>query len=523
MILDDLIDFLGSFKNAESLSPELQEIISVPTGLEDTLLAAIKSNGVVILTGSAGSGKTHVLRGFAGKVSSEMLVVDLQDGETRKPHIVIIPDATELSPEERVDLLKKKSKNRKGLVVAINEGPLRAAAKLDASGIYSAAVQMLHAGKRGISLDYDHKKPTIVDMGAYSPLEQGVIADILALPTLHEVVKNSQCTCNPLDCPRRRAWEQLSSPLVRQRVAEIVKLASISESEWLFRDLWDFIADLVLGGSCVGDPPSSPWFWRLFYGQSRLAKSLLEVADPLRVAMPRVEGRIYYGDWDSTHLRLVDDLMMLPLSRPDLSIDRFAWIKAQVILMGCTVPSISRLLTAHLDNLTEAVLNGRVNVVVKAINKYMLFGLREGAETKLELWIDHGVERRTERFHGLLRSGEIDVDALEIRRSQVIINHPVRSAEIPGNRRFLVQSRSAASLSLEPEKLRLLQAVRPIRVSDRPHADLDWDLQTFFESILTTQSANEGLAVVLCDFERLRATTINYRITINPPVIEVAD
>lgn len=33
-------------------------------------------------------------------------------------------------------------------------------------------------------------------------------------------------------------------------------------------DLWDFIADLVVGGSCQEDPPTSQWFWRVLYGSS---------------------------------------------------------------------------------------------------------------------------------------------------------------------------------------------------------------------------------------------------------------
>src|SRR5690349_13355781 len=58
---EELLAFLGSFKNSESISPELRDAIQVSTSLEDHVLGAMRDGRLTLLTGSAGSGKTHLL------------------------------------------------------------------------------------------------------------------------------------------------------------------------------------------------------------------------------------------------------------------------------------------------------------------------------------------------------------------------------------------------------------------------------------------------------------------------------
>lgn len=350
-----------------------------------------------------------------------------------------------------------------------------------------------------------------------------MIADLLGLPSLADIVEHSQCKCNPIDCPRRRAWTQLQSVEVRRRVAEICKLALLVEQEWLFRDIWDFLADMVLGGECADDPPSSAWFWRVFKGQSRLARALSEVIDPVTIALPRAEGRLYYSDWEDPSLRLVEDMEFMPLSRPDSRQDRFEWLKAQLIIMGLKVPSVIRLIDRPGDDLVGAVFLNRLPSLIKAINRYMTFGLREGSEGKLDLWVDHSVERRTERFHGLIRLGQIEANEFAIRRSLVVINQPVAESQVLGSNRFLVHSETGAAMALETDRLHLLRSVRPLRRSNRPHADLEWDLGAFFDRILSARADRQDFAVVLCDFDRFCTRQLQYRVMTDPPMIEVAE
>lgn len=76
MLSDDFREFLGSFKNAESLSPELQTAIAVETGLEEVVSSALVDGRVVIVAGSAGSGKTHLIRSVVKKLGADVMLVD---------------------------------------------------------------------------------------------------------------------------------------------------------------------------------------------------------------------------------------------------------------------------------------------------------------------------------------------------------------------------------------------------------------------------------------------------------------
>src|SRR5205807_1160780 len=116
--------------------------------------------------------------------------------------------------------------------------------------------------------------------GSYDPVENFVAARLLALPLLRDVVNSLDCGCeDPRICPRRLSWELLDTEEVRRRVNEVLRLANLSGQSLLFRELWDFIADLALGGDCAEQPPTSPWFWRVFHGSSSLSHRLRESAD----------------------------------------------------------------------------------------------------------------------------------------------------------------------------------------------------------------------------------------------------
>jgi len=108
-------------------------------------------------------------------------------------------------------------------------------------------------------------------MAAYDPLEADVVENILGLRVLRDVV--AKIAPNPVPCGRR-AWALLDSSEARMRVARIVQLARLTQPEWLFRDVWDFVADLALGGDDESDPPSSAWFWRVFYGETNLSTAI---------------------------------------------------------------------------------------------------------------------------------------------------------------------------------------------------------------------------------------------------------
>ena len=73
----DLHSFLtSSATTVEWMSDELRRELSIQTGLEKVVLAALGANRSVVIAGTAGSGKTHLMR-MAGDVKSHVVVPDL--------------------------------------------------------------------------------------------------------------------------------------------------------------------------------------------------------------------------------------------------------------------------------------------------------------------------------------------------------------------------------------------------------------------------------------------------------------
>src|SRR5690242_15313917 len=129
MSVAEFREFLGSFKNAESLSPELQAAIAVDTGLEPIVKAGLRDGRCVMVAGSAGSGKTHLVRSVVGQFGADLTVA--RPGQRpREEHILVVEDATELDAAERVAVANSTSRSRVGTPFAINEGPLLEAARL---------------------------------------------------------------------------------------------------------------------------------------------------------------------------------------------------------------------------------------------------------------------------------------------------------------------------------------------------------------------------------------------------------
>ena len=128
--------FLRSMRTAERLrgSPQLRQAMSCETPLVAALRSAILDRRHVIITGSAGGGKTHLLDQVIDELESEVIFCRIGDEDGARPadpHVLYHEDGTKLDSEVRGRLLANIGSGR--LVIAINEGPLRGPAWLRAT------------------------------------------------------------------------------------------------------------------------------------------------------------------------------------------------------------------------------------------------------------------------------------------------------------------------------------------------------------------------------------------------------
>jgi hypothetical protein len=521
-LADELSAFLAGVKVAETLTPDLRAAITVPTGLEEALRTAVAARRDVIVAGSAGGGKTHLLHALDESHETS----NWPDGPTPTADFVrIVPDATVVIDAIRARDLLERPPNCVAEVIAINEGPLLELAREQSESMFARGVPLLHDAQRGRSGgSSDPAAPVVIDVGGYDPVENGVVGRLLALPLLKDLVMNLVCSCEDASiCPRRLAWLQLESEEARSRVNDVLRLANVAGRPLLFRDIWDFIADVALGGSCDSDPPTSPWFWRIFNGRSLLSAHLRAVADPSLVVYPRAEAHVWWGDWTAEEIELVDDVELVPLvTDPPYAGDRYRWLKAQ-LFFAIHAQSILSVLRdqVNLEMLTSLG-RERVGEVVAVLNDYMCYGTRPQMSQRLELWIDMGVERRLDRARGQASLGRVPVSELEIARSSAVANHPDPNADVPGSRVFLVHPASGASFGLSADALNLLRSGRSFRISDRPHTDMEWQIADFYAAIGVDHSDVHELSVLQLQFDAMTGDVRTYLVAPSTRTIELS-
>jgi len=139
---------------------------------------------------------------------------------------------------------------------------------------------------------------------------------------------------------------------------------------------------------------------------------------------------------------------------------------------------------------------------------------------RLQLWVDHSIERRTERAHGQILAGEAESQEFNIKPSQVLINFQNPPPDIIGTNRFLVHKTSNSIFKLDAEKLSLIKMLRSFRRADRRHSDLEWDLTRFFEMILRNQYSEYDIGILICDFNTMVGKMANYKISLDAQSIE---
>lgn len=538
-LVDELKRFLlSSSKNTEQFGPELLRCIDVSTQLDSVLLKAVREGRDVVIAGTAGSGKTHLLARLAEAIPEYPLVNLGDESGSQKKYIRVIADLTALSDEER-EVAFERPRNCASVVICANEGALLMAAYprphgsgCFSHGVYRQAVELLHEMQRGVRTE-PREGPVVLDAAGYDPTHGNALVQMLQNRVLAEVVeRHSGCDCEGSECPRRQAWKILGDAESCRRVASLVAATALGAEGFTFRVLWNFVADLALGGGChAGEagPPTSVWFWRLFRGESEVSERLRAMFAPKAFAMPAVESRLWYGDWtwfdEQNRLRKGGPgLIVLPRRPCDLGqvegLLAFEWLKSQVLFtLKADVFEGARSMAAA-GQLWASLLDGHAPAVIKELNRYMTYGLGT-AGTSLELWLDYSIERRLERPDGQVSIGRPAAAEFAITRNLAASNIELEGPGPVGSRLFLFHSTSRASLSLTRETLAIIVGGRSFRMADRIHTEVDWLLMRFFSEVGATAVSPNHLRIALLNFKTRSMRQVDWDIAAAPPSVSL--
>ena len=515
-LLEALGRFLRGTKTSEYMPPSLGNSLHVSTGLEEAILSELLAGRHVVLAGSAGSGKTHLLNRLRSQVGDTSAG---RNDDDSGQHVKFIQDATELMDggDEEASLLAlfAAARQQVSLVVAINQGVLLALARAGGDK-WSSVRDILHAAQKGRSSEPRPDMPLVVDVEGLSPANSGSVSKLLQHPLFTEFVNLRHCGCNA-ECYRAEAWALLSSPTVLGRIDKLVEIAESNFGVIQWRDIWQFAQDLLIGGECSSEIPTSPWFYQAFHGQSRVSLAIRETIRLEHLVFPTLDSAIWHGDW----LRVADSIEsetgFIPLP-PDITenIDAFLWMKAQLYFSShAAADALETSVGLVNPRIRDAVRGNRPRAIVKGINAFLSYEHNRETAGELILWTDFGVARLTRRPTGQVSLGRVSTEELQVVASRVIANPSGESSSTVhiGSSRFLLHETSGAALPLENWLLRLLNERRSPLQSRRDHTELEWHMRKFFARIAESLPRSDKIEVMHVAFQTLRTTSRSYTLS----------
>lgn len=475
-LISELDTFLkASATNAELLGDDLLRAISVPSPLQSVLSGYLASGGSLVLSGTAGSGKTHLIRALRQSV-------DL----TR--HVVCEDLASH--PKDRWEALGRLSSPT---IIAANEGALIAAANHSSTDtIYKSAVDLLHAMQIGQGVEEGHAF-AMVDMAAADAASTETLDGILKLPILYEYASAR------LPTAALEAWNLLRDDSVRGRLVSLVAAAAVASDSggFTFRQLWQFVAELILP-----DEASSPWSYRAFSGSSRIARAIAETYPLNSISMPETTARLWYRD-----LEALRDVMSVEavdaLWEYDTADRSLPFIFQRSLALFCLNESpLDILLRAPRDLWSRLHQDHSAEDVIRYINRYLTYGMRT-AGVDLDLWVPTDLERRNTKPDVQVSLGTVPSSAFSVTRNLIIAGLPPHLSgqrDWKGTRLSLVHRPSGAYLSLSRDLISAITGMRSHRPSDRAVVEFDWRLFRFNSRVATCAATASMLQVVGLDF-----------------------
>ena len=476
----------------ERVSDELRPWIHVRTPLLDALERALQSGRTVVIAGTAGSGKTSLIR-----------AVNVPDTYR------CILDLTATASGEWDSLFDG------GIpaVVAGNEGAFLIGSERNIPG-FAQVVKDLHAIQSGYEVHGDNR-PVVIDAAGLDPAHDNSIGKMLRLPIVKDYVSQNG------DHKTITAWDMFENDLVIERLTLLVQAAAAAHGNegFTFRQLWQFVADLATAASS-----DIAWFERLFTREGTVCNRINEVFEQSRAALPQTGSLFWYGD----HIRLndrvvpeavpalrsiLDQLRRLRLGgsgahRSDelLAYEQFR----QFAIFGLKDSPLQRLITED-ASLWQRVIKEECVPFLSAINRYNTYGLLPTGND-LELWVDHRTERRTEKTDVQVSLGSAPCSDFTIRSSLVVANDQRDAPAVHGCRRLLHHGPSGTSMVVTRDLTDGISSERSVRSKDRESLEYDWRIGRFLTAIASRVSRPDQLRVAYFDFGRRSAKFATWNI-----------
>lgn len=486
-LVQELNHFLrASATISEQVSDALLMQISVRTALQERVESHVRGGGSLILSGTAGSGKTHLIRSLKSSVGLDgHLVCEDLASAPRKSW-------------EQIGLFENPT------IVAANEGALLDAARsTSVATVYSEAVRLLHDMQIG-NASKGRRPFLLVDMAAADAASTHSLGKMLSLPILREYADRQ------LSRAQAQAWRLLENEQIRDRLTALVASASAASDSggFTYRQLWQFVGELI-----VPDDANTPWTYRVFNGSSKVSRAIQNTF-PLGVfALPKAAARLWYRDLDFFNEKMSESALDVLWDYGQGTDWEAHMVRTSIAVFSMLESPIERVLEAPRDLWSSLAIQQDSSELIRAINRYLTYGLRT-VGVDLELWVPTDLERRTSKPEAQVSLGTIPVAALEVRRNLIFseLDYDDDLGSYRGTRLSLYHRASGASLALSRDLVAALSGIRSHRPSDRAAVEYDWRLFKFIYRVATCGADGRGLHAVQLNFDQRESRTVYFEL-----------
>ena len=378
----------------EHLPVNLLHTLHIKTPVEEEIVFNAQKERVVIVTGSPGDGKTHLIR---------RAQVDFPKNTT------LITDGNQLEPEDVVKTIHKAVSDRTPLVMAINEGILlHACHPVESRHTWARDVvnSVLHPYfyERSVGDGEESKKASLIvfDLTHRNNLANDVVQAVLDRVT--SLVLHSETSMS--ENARR-----LQNATVQERLYRLLDAIARTGFHATMRDLLGFLAHLLCGGEDELDRvPPRPYYVNAFEeGEGPLFTAVRKL-DPVRVPSPFLDDRLFEDD-DSAEEWLIDAPEESNCGR---DLNNFSRRKRRAFFEHTEGSTLLRNghndVQGKLQQLREPGQSPE-RVAIALLNRF--FDSSAISSDALTLWAAHRYHARPVRY--LASSGEISANEFQVR------------------------------------------------------------------------------------------------------------
>jgi hypothetical protein len=239
------VDFIkslyrGSSAYADNLPSDYLKKIHIPTKLDDAVYTAASEGKDVILTGSPGDGKTHIIRVIKPKLDT-----------LYNPPIIEL-DASCLSNEELYRKWSDAVTQQKPFILAVNAAVLfsLAAQYQNFQPLQDAWEQMKGAVMYDDAVPHQ-SKVVVFDLSRRQVLSMEIVSKAIERITDDNFYAECSSCPNRGNCPVHPYREAMNKPLFKERLDELFSRIALKGEYISLRELLSFLSYLLFGGrSC---------------------------------------------------------------------------------------------------------------------------------------------------------------------------------------------------------------------------------------------------------------------------------